>query len=825
MLKNFLLIAIRNLVANRLFSIINIVGLAVGLSCVVLIALFVSHETSYDKHWVNADRTYKVMRTFTPTNGSPNLFLATNAPRTGPLLQQDFPEFEEVVRIMGAGQLIVGKPDSPDARFENGFLFADPNIYRVFDIPMLEGSWEGALDAPISIVISKQMARRYFGEESALGQSLMLANQAPANITGVMEDVTENSHIGVQAFVSISTLPLLMGPQALENWGSNNFHTYVVTPEGYDINRLIDEIPGFLNRHIGENASDTTNFEVIPLTDVHLHSQRDNELQANGNIVTVYTFSAIAIFILLIACFNFMNLSTARSASRAREVGLRKTLGANRSQIIWQFLGESLILTAIAMALALGIVEAVLPWFNNLLGQNLSLVVFNSPQTLMMLVGLLLVVGLAAGSYPAFYLSAFPSANILKGDLTRGSGGMGLRKILVVMQFSISIALVVASGIALTQLRYAMNMDPGFTREQILTYSGNAVEGLGGNYQTMKQELLSHPDIVSVTAANLMPGDQNTNADGVRYEGNDENFVGLPYLNVDFDFFETFDIDIIQGRSFSEDRGTDLFVEPTADNPRTTAAYIVNEMAATQMGYTPEEVINKWFEVGRGGRNSDLVARGPVIGVADNIYFSSIREAVKPVYYRVMPHNSPNAPRPSFRQMAVRVSGNNLTATMQFIEDTWNNFLPGTPFQQEFMDQKIRALYESEQRQSDIFTVFSVMAIFIACLGLFGLASYLTEQRTKEIGVRKVLGSSVFDIVSLLTKDFTKLVLISNIIAWPVAWYFMSSWLENFAYRTSIGVGVFVFAAVLAWLVASITVGALAAITANINPTLSLRHE
>ncbi|MCH7816743.1 MAG: ABC transporter permease [Proteobacteria bacterium] len=824
MLKNILLLTVRNLLANRLFSLINVLGLTVGLVCVILIALFVRHESSYDKHWVNADRTYKVMRTFLANSGSPSLHLAANAPQVGPLLRQDFPEFQQVVRIMSAGQLVLTDPESNQSYYEEGFQFVDPEIYQVFDIPLIYGDWESALQAPLQMVVSESLARKYFGDQNPVGETIIVANQAPVRITGVMQDPAGNSHLNARGFISLSTTTAMFGDSFLENWASNNFHTYFVAPDGYNIESFIDSLPDFINRHVGENATDFTQFEVIALTDIHLHSQRDGELQVNGNVVTVYTFSAIAVFILLIACFNFMNLSTARSASRAREVGLRKTLGADQWQIIAQFLGESIALTVIAMALAMGSVELLLPWFNNLIGLDLAIDYTKNPQVILLLGGLALVVGLLAGSYPAFYLSSFPSVNSLKGELTRGSAGVKFRKILVVLQFSISITLVVASGIAIAQLNYAMKLDPGFTKEQVLLYRGAALEGVGSNYQTMKQELLRHPEILSVTAANLMPGDQNTNSIAVRYEGGTGNFIGLPFLNVDYDFFETFDIEIISGRSFSEDRATDLFVEPTEEYPNTRGAFVLNEMAARQIGFSPDEALNKWFEVGR-GREIPMAVRGPIIGVADNIYFSSIREAVKPVFYRVMEHDNSESQFPNFRQVAVKISGRNLDETLSFIESTWNSFLPNVPFRQTFLEQKIQALYQAEQRQSDLFRVFSIMAIFIAGLGLFGLASYLTEQRTKEIAIRKVLGSTVFGIVTLLTKDFTKLVLLANIIAWPAAWYFMNAWLEKFAYRTPIEIGIFIFAALLAWLIALITVGTLAAITANINPTLSLRHE
>ncbi|NKB34480.1 MAG: FtsX-like permease family protein [Pseudomonadales bacterium] len=824
MLKNFFLLTLRTLVANRLFTAINIIGLAIGLACVILIALFVRHETSFDQHWQNSDRTYKVMRTFLAGQSTPELRLATNAPQTGPLLAQDFPEFEHVVRLQNTGQLLISDPESNQSFYEFGLLFADPNVYEIFDMPMLSGQWEGALDAPMQMVINETLAAKYFPNGDAVGGSLLVAGQAPVEITGVIEDLPDNTHLNAQGFVSISTLLAMFGDGFLVNWASNNYHTYVLTPENYGIQTFIDEIPGFMNRHIGEQATDFTDFVVMPLTDIHLHSQRDNELDANGNIVTVVTFSAIAVVILLIACFNFMNLSTARSASRAREVGLRKTLGADKRQIALQFLGESVLLSVIAIVMAALVVAFVLAWFNNLVGLNLSFNPLNDPLLGAGLLVLAVAVGLVAGSYPAFYLSSYSVSRILKGELTKGSGGANLRKFLVVTQFSISIALVIASGIALSQLRYALSMDPGFTKDQILLVRGNGIDGLGTNYQTMKQELLAHPEILSVTAANLMPGDQNTNSTLVRYEGGDPQGLGMPYLNVDYDFFETFDIDISLGRSFSEERGTDLTPNTSVDNPIGTGAYILNQHAAEQIGYTPEEALGKWFEVSM-AQGFEQRVRGPIVGIADNIFFSSIREAVKPVYYAVREHDNPNGNFPRFGQMAVRMSGRDVSDTVGFIESTWENFLPGAPVRHEFMDRKFEELYQSEQTQSRIFTAFSFMAIFIAGLGLFGLASFLTEQRTKEIGVRKVLGSSVMDIVALLTKDFTKLVLIANLIAWPIAWYFMNGWLENFAYRVSMGVGIFFFAALLAWLIAALTVGSLAAITANLNPTLSLRHE
>ncbi len=820
MLKNFLLLAWRNLSGNKLFTAINVVGLAIGLTCVILIMLFVRHETSFDRHWEHANRIYKVMRTFTPP-GQANLELAANAPQVGPLLAADYPEFDRVIRINQTGQLIFTHPETNQSFFESGMMFADPDIYEVFNIPLLAGQWEGALEAPFQMVINESLAEKYFPGGNAVGESLVVANQVPVQIMAVMGDFGGKSHIEANAFISIATPEAMFGENYLLNWGSNNFHTYVIAPDNFDVENFRSQMPEFLDRHSGPGTSQFSFFEVIPLTDIHLHSQREFELGTNGSMVTVITFTAIAVVILLIACFNFMNLSTARSVSRAREVGLRKTLGADQGELIGQFMAESILLSLVAVVLASIAASLLLPAFNNLLELELNFDL-TDPLLAGMLMALVLVVGVAAGSYPAFFLSSFSASKILKGELTRGSGGARLRKILVVVQFAISIALVVASTIALSQLRYALALDPGFVKEQVLTYQGGGLEGLG-DYYTMKQELLRHPEIISVTAANLMPGDQNTNAEGVRYEGDPETIFGLPYLNVDYDFFETFEIEFLTGRSFSRERGTDIFVNPTEENPRTVASFILNEAAATQLGYAPDEALGKWVDALR--NNGERSVRGTVIGVIDNIYFSSIRESVKPVFYRVMPPRFEGANFANLNQMAVRISGNNLDETLAYIEDTWDTFLPGVPIRQQIMDAKFEALYRNEQRQGDLFTIFSAMAIFIAALGLFGLASFLTEQRTREIGIRKVLGSTVMGIVALLTRDFSRLVLIANLIAWPLAWYFMNGWLQNFAYRIDMNIGVFIFAGVLAWVIAAATVGSLAAFTANINPTQSLRHE
>ena len=822
MLRNYLLVALRNLAGHKLFSVINILGLTIGLACVMLIALFVRSEVGYDSHWQNADRTYRIMRNFNPPGGGAPLYLATNAPPVAPLLKLDFPQFEQVVRLMD-NTAVLNMNDSADSYYEPGLYFADPEVFEVFDIPLLQGNPQALFSGPFQVVIDESLAQKYFPAGGAVGGTITMSGNVPVRVTGVMANLPRNTHLDAHAFVSMQTAQAILG-ERMHSWGFNNFHTYVVAEPGYDMADFEALSPDFFRRHLGEDAPSFTSFSVIKLTDIHLRSQRDNELQDNGSAAVVLTFSAIALFILLIACCNFMNLSTARSVSRAREVGMRKVCGASRGQIAVQFLTESIVIAVLAVGVATLLVLALLPAFNALLGTSLSLNLFSNIWVLPSLCALAMGVGTLAGLYPALYLASFPAATILRGELTKGRSGVVLRKALVVLQFSISIVLVIASGIALAQLRYAQSLDLGFEKEHILVYRGSGQTGLGSDYATMKQELLRHPQIVSVTAANLMPGDQNTNADGIRFEGGGPESIGMGFLNVDFDFFATFDINFLSGRPFSAERGTDLVIEPDEQTPRTTANFIINELAAQQMGWSASTAEGKWLENVM-DRGATRVVRGNVIGVVENVYFSSIREAIKPVYYRVMSSESTVNPFPNFGSMAVRVTGTDLDETLAYIDATWNRLVPGIPIQQSFLDADFQALYEGERRQGVILTWFSAMAIFIAALGLFGLASYMTGQRTREIGIRKTLGSTVGQLVGLLSKDFLILVCIATVLAWPLAAFFMNDWLDGFAYRVALSPVIFVLAGAGAVVIAALTVGLLVARTASNNPALSLRHE
>ena len=820
LLKTYLTVALRQLRANKLVSVINLLGLATALTCLIVIILFVSNETNYDQHWEKADRTYRVMRSFSTPDGSGDIDLSTNAPQLGPLLKQDFPQFENVIRILNSTP-VVSKSGSSDTNYESDFYYVDSDIHEVFNIPMLHGRWEDALLAPYQIVLNESLSTKYFGDTNPVGETLFLGANTPYIIRGVMENLKQNSHFSPNAFVSISTLEARFGSAYMNNWGGNSFHTYVVTEESYAIEQFIDEIPSFIQRHIPTIANVSTSFPVLAVTDIHLNSHRENEFSRNGSKSTVVTFSAIAVIILALACFNFMNLTTARSIARGEEIGMRKVFGATRNQLVAQYLGEAVLLTLLAALLAGVITPFLLPWINNLLDLDLKLDFIGSPVNLVKLFILALGVGLLAGVYPAFHMTDVPLAKLLSGNQDSENKGGTFRKLLVVLQFIASIVLMVASGITFNQIRYTLDLDLGLNIQQVLIYRGLSSESLS-QYEAMKTELLRHPEILFVTAANLMPSDQNTNSQLVRVSGAGNQSVIIAPLTVDYDFFETFDIRFLNGRSFSRANSSDRYIEPSQTNPHTTGAFILNQAAVRLLGWTPQNAVGRSIENLLTLDGSSYV-QGPVVGVTENTLFSSSREEVKPMFYRLENGNSDSFPR--INQMAIKFTGNRQQESIAYSQEIWQRFLPGTPIDQSFLEQNYAELYRAEQRQGIMFTLFSTIAVSIALMGMFGLASYLTERRTKEIGIRKVLGSTVLGIVSLVSKDFVKLVLIANIIACPVAWYLMNLWLQGFVYRVELGSEVFIGAAMITLSLSIITVGSLATSTACKNPILALRHE
>ncbi len=812
MLKNYLKIAWRNITGNPLFSAINIIGLSIGLACCIIIVLFVRYETSYDKDWDNADRIYRVTRDFFGNN----LRLAAIAPPIAPLLKEDFSEIEDITRILVPGPITLSRGDMRIR--EEHMVIADRNIFDFFNLTFTSGDPQTALARPTDIVITSRAAERYFGNEDPVGQTLNLMGQVDVTVTAVIEDLPDNTHMAFQIIGSIAAIPLMMGPDELESWGSNNYYTYLRLPADYDPDDLESRFPDFLVKHRGKDAPEGTALNLQHLPDIHLTSNRDAEWRSNGSIAVVYTFSAIAFVVLLIACINFMNLTTARSTQRAKEVGIRKVVGARRSQLVVQFLGESILLTAFAMLLAVAMVELILPVFAAFLELPLSFSL-GDPQLLGSLVAGIAIVGLLAGSYPAFYLSKFRPVDVLKGSAS-GAGSSVLRKALVIFQFSTSIALLIATGVVIVQMQYARNIDLGYDKSRNLVTTLPYFSDLWETYEPLKAELESHPDIQSVVYSSRVPGSQNLDGSGYIAEGEQttlDDVQALADIKVDYQWFDHYKVPFLAGRSF---RQNEMRIEfPTEDNPVTLGVAILNESAARRFGWTPSEAVGKIIRQPI-SRELDLFLDREIVGVIADIHFSSLHDEKKATVYA-----EPNA---NFgRSLSIKLAPGDHRDAIEHFETTWKKLVPDEPVSWEFLDDRFDALYRAESRQAQMFGVFSLFAIFVGTLGLFGLASFTTERRTKEIGVRKVMGASVRDIVWLLTSDFTKLVLFANIIAWPVAFHFMSQWLNRFAYKAPAGewAWLFVASAAVALAVAWLTIAAQASQAARARPVMALRYE
>lgn len=812
MLKNYFKIALRNLLKHKVFSFINLFGLTVGLACCLLISIYIVDELSYDRYHANADRIYRVTRSFIDRDGSVNLHLGHVAPPFGPLIANDFPDVEEVTRMLNS---TVTLRYGDNLFTEENSFFAEENIFDVFTIPVLAGDPKTALTNPFTIMMSETAAKKYFGDEDPIGKELLVNGRMNASVSGVFKDFPENSHMHPDILIAFNTLkiPEIYGEERLRtNWGNNSFSTYMLVPQGYPVENIEAQFPDFLDRHMGAAAAENdapmphewTKLFLNKMTDIHLHSHLDSEIEENGDIKRVYIFSAIAIFILLIAGINYMNLSTARSATRAKEIGIRKVAGAHRSELMGQFLSESMLLTFLAMVLAIGVAWLCLPVLENLTDKELSLnSVFNYWYFPVALVSLTAFVGLMAGIYPAVFMSSFQPVKVLKGVFKVGGGNVALRKVLVVAQFSISIILISSTGIVFQQLRYMQQKALGYDKEHIITMP--YPEDLGERYDAFRNELLSNPDIKAVARSTRIPTGRLLDSWGAASsEVGDtmiQSNVTLKAIAIDYDFADTYELELAAGRNLSRDFLTD-----------DSTAILINEAAAKAMGWkTNEEAIGKPFTYG--DRN------GTLVGIFKDFHFESLHQTIEPMIF-MMPDN-PNW----FGRMSVKMTGQNMAATLSKVEKTWNQFLPQFPYQFTFLEENYAQLYEAENRQGQLFTIFSGIAIFVACLGLFGLAAFATSQRTKEIGIRKVLGASVSSVVMLLSKDFLRLVLIGLIIATPIAWWGMSNWLADFAYRINIHWWVFLIAGFLAILVALITVSFQSIKAAIANPVRSLRSE
>ncbi|MBS0031223.1 ABC transporter permease [Chitinophaga sp. 22321] len=792
MFKNYLKIAWRNLWRNKVFSLINVLGLTIGLTACFFIFLYVHFECSYDKFHAKGDRIYQVFCDIkTP---SETIRGGITPWPFGPNMQHDFPEIEAFTRFSTANLLV--KKGSVSFQ-EDHSLFADSSIFRVFDFKLLKGNPATALKDVNSIVMSKSSAKKYFGETDPVGQTVLLTGDLmPATVTGVVDDMPENSQIKADVLVSMSTL-VTLNKGIDKAWGNFGAITFLLLKPHTNPDALAAKFPDFIERHNGNERRMAKMFYTVglePLQKIYLYSSRS--AYEKGSITNVYIFSVIAIFILFIACINFINLTTARSVERAKEIGIRKVVGATKQELVRQFIGECVLLCLMAFVLTIVLFSALLPTFNLLAGKTISTGLLANGRHVLMLLISSITIGLLAGIYPALVLSSFKPVTVLKGRFATGAKGTFLRKGLVVTQFAISIALIISTIIVYLQMNYMRNKDLGFSKSQMLvidTHGDPAREAL-------KQAIAGLPKVNSVSLSGGIPGGNNSGAySEIQNKQGDMQVANLDLYSVDYDFLKQYQIKMVAGRAFSREFGAD-----------TTHAMIINETAAKLFGYaTPAEAIGRGYR--QWGRE------GVIIGVIKDFHFRSLQQNIKPLTMRLEPQDCD--------MLTVNLAPGDLSGTIKAMDSKWRTLMPNRPFNYFFLDEFFDKQYRTEQRFGKLFLNFAVLAIIISCLGLLGLASYSAVQRTREIGIRKVMGASVADIVNLLSKDFLKLVLISFVIATPATWYFMHKWLEVFAYRISIGWWVFVLSGIIAMVVAIATISYQALKAALADPVKSMRAE
>lgn len=821
MFKNYFKIALRNLLKNKSYTFINIFGLALGIACCVLILLFVRDELSYDRFHRNGERIYRVI---TEMNfPGKELTIATTPPPMAPALLTDFPEIQKVVRFRKAPKILLSYEEK--RQYESEVFFADSSLFGLMNFPLLKGDPATALADPFSMVITEETARRYFGDSDPLGKIIRYENKYDFKITGILKNIPQNSHIRFDFLGSYASLSEI----EVENFNIwqriTDVYTYILLPGKSSAAELEKKFPGMVKKYlgeVGENIADMIKFHLQPLGDIHLHSDLGNEVAENGSAAYVYIFATIAIFVLLIACINFMNLATARAMDRAKEVGMRKVLGAYRLQLIKQFLGESVLMAFLALILAGCMVELALPFFNTVSGKTLAIDYRSDILMLLILPAIALLTGLLSGSYPALVLSGYKPVLVLKGAslhtlMSRKSEGLwrlNLRRALVIFQFAISIALIAGSVIIYNQLQYFKNRPVGFDREQIVVIPARDPD-FAGRYEVLKNQVKQNPGVINASALAVTPGKNQATMSTFVIEGESgEEEIQMFFLPADYDFLRTFGIELIAGRDFSREFGSDA-----------VEAFILNESAVKRFGWRLNDsgesgaldadspIGKKIYRGTRQGTNQE----GRVVGVVKDFNMFSLQEEIDPFIFLIDPA--------FFQFLAVKISSQNVSATLGALEENWREFYPDEPFEYSFVDEDFESHYRSEEKFSKIFLSFTGLAILIACLGLFGLVSFTVQKARKEIGVRKVLGASVSNIVVLMSKDFVRLVVIANIIAWPAAYYAMNTWLQDFAFRINIGIGTFLLAGGAALLIALLTVSFQAVRAALSNPVDALRYE
>ena len=803
MYKSYFKTILRNLLKNKVFSFVNIAGLAIGVACFILIALFVTDELGYDSYNKNADRIFRINSHY--KIGGNRFNLANSPVPLAATLQSEYPEVEKTVRLFQGENIYVKKND--EYIKEENFLYADPSMFDVFTIDFVSGNPAKSLLQPNSVVITTKAAKKYFANDNPMGRRITLSNGQEFLVTGVVKPVPANSHFEFDFLASYSTLP----ESKQTNWFGSFVHTYVLTRQGVTADQLNKKIYSVAEKHIGPvvqaafglsykdflDRGNDLSFVFVPLKEIHLYSDVFNEFKQPGSIDSLYLFSAIAIFILIIACINFVNLSTAKSTQRANEIGVRKVLGSRRSQLIGQFLTESVLYCLIAVILAAVIAEYTLPWFNELTDKQLSL----NPGSLYTIPALLiftLLLGIAAGLYPALLLSSFKPVLILKSNRVTGNRSGRLRKGLVVFQFATSIILFVGTFVIYNQMQYIKNKNLGFNKDQILVIKN--ADDLGKQQFAFANTIRGNSNILDASLSFGLP-DHRLTAEVFKKEGSDDENETMVYIPVDYNFLNTYQIKMKEGRFFDRSITTD------------TSAIILNEAAVKKLKF--KDPINQRLLYNLGeNRTASLT----IIGTVKDFHIQPLTQEIRPAAFVLL-----NEPTADF--LSVKVSPHNLSNTINYLSEEWKRFGQQKPLEYTFFDEYFAEEYKSEIQSEKVFTIFAVLAIAIACLGLFGLATFTAEQKTKEIGIRKVLGASTVNIVSMLSKEFLILVVIANLLAWPAAYFIMNNWLSDFVYRTDIGIGVFILAGLSVLLIAILTVAYKSIQAASANPVKNLKYE
>ena len=810
MIKNYIKIAWRNLLKNKGFTAINIIGLSLGIGCFIVIAMFVTDELSYDQYHENADRIYRINSDI--QFGGTDLTMAVSADPMGETLKNDYPEVEEYVRFYASGGSKLLKKGSEYIN-ENLVAHADSTLFDVFTLPAIIGNTKTALNEPNTVVISETAAIRYFGSaEKAIGEFLDTDDSTRTlyEVTAVIEDMPKNSHFRFDFFFSMDNVQYGFG-----NYLSHNFHTYLLLRPGTDYKEFNKNFPAVIDKYIlpqaaqfmqiksmedFEKAGNSLEYSLFPITDIHLRSARGIELSANGNIQYVYIFSAAALFILILACINFMNLTTARSSGRAKEVGIRKVLGSEKKSLIWQFLTESTLISIFALLIGILFVRLTLGWFNDISGKEMVISALLTPHFILFLLVFPFIIGAFAGMYPAFFMSSFKPITVLKGKLSTGHKKDTLRNFLVIFQFATSIILIVGTVVIYKQLNHIQSSELGFNKDQVLVVSNTGLPQ--ESRQSLKDEIVQLTGVQSASFGGFLPVSDSSRSDttfSTESVMTESNAFNMQYWRADYDYLENMNMEMLEGRFFSREFGSD------------STAIVINETAARLAGL--DDPVGK--NLYGGGQNNNMITYH-IIGVVKNFNFQSLKQNVGALSM-VLGNNS--------WATAYRFNTDDVTGLVDIIENKYKAVAPGMPFDYSFLDESFDNMYRQERRVGSVAITFAFLAIIIACLGLLGLATYIAEQRTKEIGVRKVLGASVSNIVRMLSTDFVKLVLIAFLIATPIAWWFMNQWLQDFAFRIDLSWWIFAATGFISLVVALITLSFQAIRAAISNPVKSLRTE